>query len=131
MPLYASPYKVTIGSIVINFDDYLTTWPEFTGGFLAAFVDRVNATARKGFGRGNRWEDFDLAWMKEYATPGAAADAALAFPALVPTTRTDITIQTESGANKTLGGCLFPAHSARPEGHLVYYTLTVKGTTYT
>jgi hypothetical protein len=137
MPLFASPLKVVYDPTGTNLtllnhnDDKLTAWPVVSGGQRVALVDRVTATARKGFSRGNEFNSITLAWLRDYETPEQAIDVMMRWPSSRPKARALVAFYPENTDAYSLADALITNWDVRAEGCLVYFTLKIEGGTLT
>ena len=139
MPLYASPIRVVFdpsgigGTAVelVKYDDYLTSWIQFSGGQSVSLVDRIGAAGRKGFSKLNEYSTIPLAWMRQYETPAAAFVAKMTFMASRPKRRATVAFYPEDWSSGSIyfvsSDALLTNWSARNEGSNVYYGLTIEG----
>lgn len=133
MPFFASPIRVKHGStLLVDFDNYLTSWVQISGGQISPLTPLVNATGQKTFPRANEWAKVELGWAKQYDTPDLANKAEFGFPASIPRTRASVTFTLEDMTTVyTLANASFDAWTARAEGLTVYFTLNANGGTLT
>jgi hypothetical protein len=135
MPLFASPLRVVFevpGSTyeLVKFDDYLEAWPSVAGGQKVDLIDRINASYRKTFPRGNAFHSLTLAWRREYETPALCLEATMKFPTNLSFSRGTLYLYPESPVTLqvyTLLEAAFTNWNSRAEGNIGYFSATIEG----